>query len=103
MYTTKNKYGFEEKTGSCQGIFLHDRKDILHKEQVWARRKDWESKENSSGGFDIYKKNKYGLEEKVGLLNRSNSGLTTLLYNLQNTFFSSSLSLFHRLTTVTRI
>ena len=63
---TKNKYGFEEKTGSVRESSSKGQKDIYTKNKYGFEEKTGSLRKNSSGGFDIYKKNKYGLEEKVG-------------------------------------
>ena len=61
----KNKYGFEEKTGSIKQV-SKDRKAIYEKNKYGFEEKVGSMKKNSSGGYDVYRKNKYGFEERVG-------------------------------------
>jgi len=57
---------FEAKTGSVRDSSFSDRKDVYTKNKYGFEEKTGSLRENTSGGYDIYKKNKYGFEEKVG-------------------------------------
>ena len=61
----KNKYGFEERTGSIREV-SPDRKEVYEKNKYGFEEKVGSMRKNHSGGYDVYRKNKYGFEEKVG-------------------------------------
>ena len=44
--------------------------DVLKKNKYGIQQKNMEYRKNSLGGFDVYKKNKYGIMEKAGTVKK---------------------------------
>jgi hypothetical protein len=44
----------------------NDRKEIYEKNKYGFEQKVGSMRKNTSGGYDVYRKNQYGFEERVG-------------------------------------